>query len=170
VNSDPRLQAFCSPEGPEVFSGTVFGSQIWTRDPFDIDTIHLEARQAFHGLLNRASSTDERPETGKTLLLLGEAGSGKTHLLRAFRTLSHTHGYGYCGYLQMTSRSDNYARYILANLIDSLEHPYQPGGVTGLRRLARGLLDAIVDVPASARMRLVEDSLDREELIELVER
>jgi hypothetical protein len=171
LSTDPRLAAFCSSEGPEVFSGTVYGSQIWTRDPFDVDTIHLEARQAFHALLNRASSTDERPVTGKTLLLLGEAGAGKTHLLRAFRTLSHTHGYGYCGYLQMTSRSDNYARYILANLIDSLEHPYQPGAaVTGLRRLARGLLDAIVDVPASERERLVEESLEREELMALVDR
>src|ERR1051325_3329932 len=104
-----RVAAYCAPDGPEVFSGIVHGNQIWTPDPFDVDAVHPEARAAFHRLLTRASGADLPPH-GKSLLLLGEAGSGKTHLMRAFRTSAHENGSGYCGYLQMLSRSDNYAR------------------------------------------------------------
>src|SRR5579885_2353383 len=116
AQTDSRAAAFCSPSGLEVFSGIVHGSQVWTADPFDVESIHADARGAFARLLNRASSS-EPPSHGKTLLLLGEAGGGKTHLMRAFRTTAHTAGTGYCGYLQMSTRSDNYARYVLTNLI-----------------------------------------------------
>ncbi|MEO2091681.1 MAG: AAA family ATPase, partial [Gemmataceae bacterium] len=105
---DPRTEAFCQPGGPEVFSGIVHGNQIWADDPFDVASIHAEAREEFARLLGRASAA-ELPPTGKTLLLLGEAGSGKTHLMRAFRAATHANGSGYCGYLQMTTRTDSYA-------------------------------------------------------------
>lgn len=176
---DARLAAFCSSDGPEVFSGVVHGNQIWTHDPFDVESIHLDARQAFAALVERASSI-ELPSHGKTLLLLGEAGSGKTHLLRAFRATTHAGGTGYCGYLQMTSRVDNYARYVLTNLIDSLQHPYRqdlgPAAgqdvedvtMTGLERLARGLL---ATVPLSLCGPLVHGEVaDLDELARLVHR
>ena len=168
--TDPRVAAFCTPTGPEVFSGIVHGNQIWTPDPFDIETIHAEARDVFARLLNRASST-ELPPHGKTLLLLGEAGSGKSHLMRAFRTSAHVAGTGYCGYLQMISRTDNYARYILSNLIDSLEQPYKPGQTeTGLIRLARGLI-GLIDVPAEERDQLANDpTLQTADTAQLVHR
>jgi ABC-type dipeptide/oligopeptide/nickel transport system ATPase component len=153
-----------------VFSGIVHGNQIWTPDPFDVDTIHVEAREAFARLLNRASSS-ELPPHGKTLLLLGEGGSGKTHLMRAFRTAAHAVGGGYCGYLQMTSKTDNYTRYILSNLIDSLEQPYKPNhSETGLTRLARGLLDSLDIIPIEDRQRLCDDLLEPDELARLVHR
>ena len=53
--ADPRAAAFCIPDGPEVFSGIVHGNQIWTPDPFDVESIHAEAREAFARLLDRAS-------------------------------------------------------------------------------------------------------------------
>ena len=117
--ADPRLAAFCDRKGPEVFSAIVHGNQVWTPDPFDVDSIHADARAAFAGLLTRATGPAP-PSYGKTLLLLGEAGSGKTHLMRAFRSEAHAAGTGYCGYLQMTTRADNYAQYVLSNLIDAL--------------------------------------------------
>ncbi len=40
--------------------------------------------------------------------------------MRAFRNATHDDGSGYCGYLQMLSRSDNYVKYVLSYLIDSL--------------------------------------------------
>lgn len=168
---DPKLQAFCRPGGPEVFSGIVHGSQIWTDDPFDVPSIHAEARTAFARVLDRASS-DDLPATGKTMLLLGEAGSGKTHLMRAFRALTHADGFGYCGYLQMTTRADNYARYVLANLIDSLEHRYRPDAdLTGLQRLARGLLDAVNTASAADRdLLLGGEPADREDIARAVYR
>ena len=157
--ANPRRIAFCTPAGPEVFSGIVHGSQIWTPDPFDVESIHADAREAFGQCLNRASSS-EPPPHGKTLLLLGEAGSGKTHLMRAFRSAAHSTGSGYCGYLQMTSRTDNYARYLLSNLIDSLEQPYKTGHLeTGLGRLARGIVDFLEEIPAKDRAQLSTDSI-----------
>jgi predicted ATPase len=143
ATTDIHLATFCDAKGPEVFSGIVHSNQIWTADPFDVESIHSEARAAFAGLLNRAAAPTP-PPFGKTLLLLGEAGSGKTHLMRAFRTYAHSAGTGYCGYLQMTTRVDNYAQYILSNLIDALEQPYtHPNPMSGLSRLARGLVDAL---------------------------
>ena len=41
---DPRYAAFISANGTEVFSGVVYANQIWNPDPFDVETIHREAR------------------------------------------------------------------------------------------------------------------------------
>ena len=94
--------------------------------------------------LNRAGRTPP-PPSGAVLVLLGEAGSGKTHLMRAFRTRAHGQGLGYCAYLQMTCEASNYARYMLTNLIDGLEQPYDPEGPsrTGLARLSAALLESV---------------------------
>jgi hypothetical protein len=168
LSTDPRIVAYCSPDGPEVFSGIVHGSQIWTPDPFDVPAVHAEARAAFYRLLDRASDATPPPH-GKSLLLLGEAGSGKTHLMRAFRNATHEDGSGYCGYLQMLSRSDNYARYVLSYLIDSLEQPYKANDpTTGLARLARGLLDALEVAGDPDREKLCEDWLEPDEVARIV--
>ena len=127
------------PACPEVFHSVATPTAIWKADPYDVETIHAEARAAFEHLLNRAGRTPP-PPSGAVLVLLGEAGSGKTHLMRAFRTRAHGQGLGYCGYLQMTAEASNYARYMLTNLIDGLEQPYDPGlarrgpGSPGCRR------------------------------------
>ena len=94
-------------------------NEIWRPDPFDVETIHDEAREVFRRLVARASMTP-RPTSGRILLLKGESGSGKTHLMRAFRNWAHGERRGYCGYMQMTSAADDYGRYVLNNLIDSL--------------------------------------------------
>jgi GTPase SAR1 family protein len=165
---DPRLALFCGRERREVFSGIIHANQIWMYDPFDEPEIHADARELFARLVRRATC-QPRPPSGKSLLLLGEAGSGKTHLIRAFRNEVHADGTGYCGYLQMNTRSENYARYVLSNLIDSLSHPYRsPNQTTGLSRLATGLLDALDMIPMSERQRLREQSLEPQELADLV--
>jgi hypothetical protein len=150
--ADPRLAAFLDPRAPEVFHAVVHQTQLWRADPFDVPAIHAEARQAFACAFERAAAP-EPPDHGKVLLLLGEAGSGKTHLIRAFRQLAHGTGQGCLGYLQMTAQADNYAAYILSNLIDSLEQPYDEPRVqaTALARLSRGVLDALPLVDAGER-------------------
>ncbi len=142
--ADPRLAAFLEPDCPEVFHSVATPSAIWKPDPFDVETIHPEARAAFEYLLNRAGRTPP-PPSGAVLVLLGEAGSGKTHLMRAFRTRAHGCDLGYCGYLQMTAEAGNYARYMLTNLIDGLEQPYDATGPsrTGLARLSAALLESV---------------------------
>ena len=141
---DPRLAAFLSVDSPEIFHAVATPADIATADPFDVETIHAEAREEFERLLHRGSR-DIPPPSGAVLVLQGEAGSGKTHLMRAFRTRAHSQGWGYCGYLQMTTEASNYARYILNNLIDGLEQTYSPDGTsgTGLARLSAALLEAV---------------------------
>ncbi len=142
-----RLAAFCSPHAPAVFESIVHSQELWTTDPFDVFEIHHDAREAFTRMLDRASAAPA-PKSGKLLLLKGEAGSGKTHLMRAFRKLTHESRCGYFGYLQMSVRYNNYGRYLLGRLIDSLSQPYFPPDVTasGLARLSTWVFDAIPDV------------------------
>jgi hypothetical protein len=75
--------------------------------------------------------------------MLGAAGAGKTHLMRALRDQLHRAQQGYFGYLQLTTDSNNYGRYILCNLIDSLAEPYHAvkDRRTGLRRLSDAMAD-----------------------------
>ena len=57
---------------------------------------------------------------------------------------------GYCGYLQMTAFTDQYGRYVLNNLIDSLDKPYDESRseTTGLMRLSNALAESCRDVTA----------------------
>ena len=44
--------------------------------------------------------------------------------MRAFRNRVHSRARGYCGYMQMTAFTGQYGRYVLNNLIESLDKPY----------------------------------------------
>ena len=120
---DPRAIAFCSPGAPEVFHAVASASQIYEPDLFDVESIHAEAREVFTRTLERVVEPG-RTGPGRILLLLGESGSGKTHLMRAFRNDVHGRRLGVVGYLQMTVGSEDYARYLLGRLIDSLQQPH----------------------------------------------
>ena len=129
---------------PEIFHSIATSTAIWTPDPYDVPTIHAEAREEFEHLLHRGGRTPA-PPSGAVLVLQGEAGSGKTHLMCALRTRAHSQGLGYCAYIQMTTEASNYPRYMLTNLIDGLEQPYGPEGPsrTGLARLSSALLESV---------------------------
>jgi AAA ATPase-like protein len=148
-------EAFQAPDAPEVFHSVVHRHDLWKEDPFDVEAIHAEARQAFERLVLRAI---DPPGTtgGRILLLLGESGSGKTHLLRAFRNSVHQRGLAFAGYLQMTSGTASYGRYLLRNLIESLDQPYSAAGgpTSGLSRLSAALCQSLPD-----RVRLGGDEL-----------
>ena len=167
---DPRDLAFRSTGGPEVFHAVAHRNEIWHPDPFDVETIHEEAREVFRGLVARASMTP-RPASGRILLLMGESGSGKTHLMRAFRNWTHEGRRGYCGYMQMTSATDHYGRYILNNVIDSLSQPYYApfGETTGLMRLSTALAESSRGIPIERLAQLREDELDAKCLGRLVD-
>ncbi len=148
---DTRAVAFCRADAPEVFASVEHGSQIHERDPFDVETIHAEARAIFDVQVERATTPEQARGHGRTLLVLGESGAGKTHLLRSLRAQVHGTGRGYVGYLQMTSDVGDYSRYLLRNLIDSLERPYDPPArsETGLAYLSEGLADGRAEIPAA---------------------
>ncbi|MEK6233707.1 MAG: AAA family ATPase, partial [Planctomycetales bacterium] len=141
TTKDPREIAFCSPQAPEIFRSVACPTEVWTPDPFDVPTVFADARAVFDRLLDRATSPNDR--AGRVLLIKGESGAGKTHLMRAFRAAAHGRGQAYFAYMQMTTAGGNYLRYLLNKLIDSLDQPYDRprSGESGLRRLSRVLVE-----------------------------
>ncbi|MFT3765233.1 MAG: ATP-binding protein [Minicystis sp.] len=167
MSSDNRLQAFLS-SPLDVFHPVEHRHEIWREDPFDVETIHAEARAEFRSLISHAT-TPPGQERGQIMLLRGNAGAGKTHLLRAFRNEVHSERSGLVGYMPMTSQSTNYARYILSNLIDSLDQPYDEITDTrsGLVRLA-GILASRALPPELANHLRDEPDLGAEEIADIV--
>ncbi|SEU19229.1 helicase HerA domain-containing protein [Stigmatella erecta] len=163
--NDLRLASFLS-DRTEVFHSIQHRHEIWREDPFDVETVHQEARATFERMLLRAT-TPPGLDSGRILLLLGDSGCGKTHLLRAFRTLAHERSLGFVGYMQMTTSTSNYGRYVLSNLIDSLDQPYHESteAKSGLRKLSDLLLAQCGKVAAL----LADPDQDADEIIHLVE-
>lgn len=164
---DPRVAAFCRPDGPEVFSSVAHGSQVFERDPLDVETIHEDARAVFQSQLEHAITPAHHDGGhGRTLLVLGTAGSGKTHLLRALRTSVHERRLGYVGYLQASSDVGDYSRYVLAKLIDSFERPYDAPDLaeSALLYLSDGLAEHAHLWPSDAVQRLRTQEIETSEL------
>jgi Cdc6-like AAA superfamily ATPase len=166
---DSRAGAFCSRSFPELFHAVAYANEIWRPDPFDVGSIHPAARETFQRIVGRVRAASRLP-AGRILLLLGESGCGKTHLMRAFRNQVHSRGSGYCGYLQMTAFTGEYGRYVLNNLIDSLDKPYNEArsDTTGLMRLSNALAESGAGGPPEGLDRLREGGLDQASLDGLV--
>jgi energy-coupling factor transporter ATP-binding protein EcfA2 len=137
---DPRQKALLAEVASELFHTVEHQHDLWLPDPFDVPEIHADAREALGRRLQQAASS-QGPAQGGLLLLLGESGSGKTHLLRVFRSMAHSEGLGYVGYLQAATSSADLPRTVLHRLIDSLQQPYAPPLMrsSGLRRLSDAL-------------------------------
>ncbi len=170
-STDPRVRTFSSPLGREVFHSICHAKEIGTPDPFDVCSIHAEARDVFEAMIDRSTTPPGTP-SGRTLLLLGESGSGKTHLMRAFRNYVHGRGLGYCGYLQMTTPTHNYGRYILSKLLASLDERYDEptNQLSALMCLSNALVDTLGPDYASVVDCMREERFGQEELNEQVRR
>lgn len=153
---DPRVQAFLGSHG--VFAAVAQASSVFDSDPFDVEKIHHDVRQSFEQLVDRAASPSQHGDRGRMLLILGESGSGKTHLLRGFRRYLHEYGRGFAVYAQMSASTTNYVRYLLHHVVDSLSRPYSgpSGEQTGLRELAIGLARLVPDPLRSEIEQLAE--------------
>lgn len=162
---DPRTTAFCSPALPDLFHAVAYSSDIWKPDPFDVEAIHGKVRAWFDRALDRSG-----PSAGRMLLLLGESGGGKTHLMRAFRNRAHGQGRGYVAYMQMTAFTGAYGRYVLNNLIESLDRPYfeERSPESGLSRLARTLADTVAEPRRDDLERLREGGLDQPAIDQII--
>jgi len=160
---DPREVAYCATASPEVFHAVAHGSEVFEPDPLDVEDIHAEARAAFSRLLHRSAEASH----GKLLLVKGVAGSGKTHLMRAFRNQVHGGELGFVAYLQMSTRVENYARYLLSNLVDSWDRPYY--GTVSPDSAISCLSDSLArDLPRDALERLRDEELPDDVLDMLV--
>ncbi|HSK05350.1 MAG TPA: ATP-binding protein, partial [Kofleriaceae bacterium] len=160
---DLRVQAFLAPS--RIFAAVQQASSVFDSDPFDVETIHEDTRAAFEELVERATTPAQHSDRGRMLLVLGDSGTGKTHLLRGFRRYVHEYGRGFVAYAQLHSSADDYARYLLQHVVDSLARPYAgPSGErTGLHELASGL-PRLVGEPLRSRIdRLADDTWDSTE-------
>jgi Cdc6-like AAA superfamily ATPase len=154
-----RQAVFASNKNLEAFEGILGRQHIYRPDPFDANEIHSEARRKFSELLDQVSAEDS-PDMGKILVILGDSGSGKTHLMRAFRQLVHKDEKGYFGYLELTAMARDYNKYLLSGLIDSLGYPYFAGtdDRSGLRRLS----DAFAERPSTMKWPVKRPKHDRD--------
>ncbi len=160
----------CSDQASWVFDHNItWEDDIWKADPFDVLQVHQAARKKFEDLLFSVTEGGKPVQT-RILMFQGQSGAGKTHLIRALRTMSHCADKGYFGYAQMTPDVSNYAEYYLRRLINSLEKPYSPitQSENSLIRLSNALaLDAeLISVNDLDTLR--EAVLDADELAHLI--
>ena len=157
---DLRLQAFLSPS--RIFASVEQVDSVFEPDPFDVETIHERVRTTFKQMVDRATTPAQHINRGRMLLVLGDSGAGKTHLLRGFRQHVHEYGRGFVAYAQLHSSSDDYARYLLQHVVHSLARPYAgPSGErTGLHELASGLPRLVGGALRDKLTRLVEEDWD----------
>lgn len=128
-----RRQAIKSALERGMFDSVVFGNHFWLLDPTDAMSVHAAARQAFARLL-----TANRVGGPKTLLLVGQTGAGKTHLLRAMRATAAAHG-STCAYAQFNAQGGDYLRHFLKRLVDSIGEKFETsdGISTGLAQFIK---------------------------------
>lgn len=150
---DGRAAAFCSQTHSNVFHAVAHAEDVFEWDPLDVEAIHAEARDVFVRVLARVSAVQTPSRHGAMLVVKGESGAGKTHLMRAFRTYVHEARLGYVGYLQMTSAGGSYARHILTSLVDSLERPFLSGEPSSLMCIADAVMRWRVPGELSAKLR-----------------
>jgi len=140
-----RWKAFRSAAGGQVFSFIAGQEDVWTNDPYDEESIHADARQVFSDLLELAADRERNTRgRGRVLLLQGDAGSGKTHLLGTFRREVERLDAGYFAYAQMTTGVPNLRQYLLRNVVDCLQRHSAFGGGDAWMRLS----DALVERPS----------------------
>lgn len=158
---DLRIRAFLN--RPGVFAAVQPAWAIYDETPFDVEAIHAEAREVFEDILQAAASPNPNIDGSRMLLVLGDGGAGKTHLLRGLRQRVHQEHSGFVVYAQMHTSSEDYARYLLQHLVDSLAKPYfGSDGATGLHELAYGL-PAFVGEPLKSKIdRLIDDEVEGE--------
>jgi adenylylsulfate kinase-like enzyme len=147
---DPREAAFCRASCAEVFHAVAHAQDVFSPDPLDVVEIHEEARDSFERIVTRVASS---PSHGRMLLIKGESGSGKTHLMRAFRTHVHRERSGYVAYMQMSTQASNYARYVLSNVVDSLDRPFLPNKPSALSCIADAMLRGSAPPRLAERLR-----------------
>jgi hypothetical protein len=141
---EARWAAFLSPLGGRVFGAVAGEADVWRDDPFDEESIHAGARQAFSDTLDAMADRERGATRGAILLLQGDAGSGKTHLMGALRRTVEERGAGYFTYAQMTTGAPSLWHYLLRNVVDGLQRRTAHCREGAWLRLS----DALVERPA----------------------
>ncbi|GIG01152.1 ATP-binding protein [Catellatospora citrea] len=119
---------------------------VWRPSPFHIDGLHPAVSHAVLDGLAEAKSSDDASAIG--LVLQGERGSGKTHLLGWLREQTQLQG----GYFFLVSLLDarGFWDSVLAAMLDGLSRPVSADG-SQLRLLLRRLASRVGAAPATRR-------------------
>ncbi len=165
---DERLKVFCSPVKLGIFHAVTHQNQIWQPDPYDVEIIHKDSRECYQHLLNHNATEN----SGRILLLLGDSGAGKTHLMRALRSYTHEHSLGHFAYMQMSPNISQFSRYVLSYTIDSLNKEYceLTGSVTGLMHLSNAVIEGYEEISQHDIEILRGGELNRSDLSDFINR
>jgi hypothetical protein len=137
---------------------------VWRPLPFHVEGLHAGVIQAVRGGLEDATASADGSPIG--LVLQGQRGSGKTHLLGWLRQQVQAQG----GYFFLVSLLDakGFWTSVLASMVDGLARPV-PGSEPQLRLLLRRL-SAQVGTPRTARRAFMgEIGLTRQALDAFIE-
>ncbi|HEX8916808.1 MAG TPA: helicase HerA-like domain-containing protein, partial [Humisphaera sp.] len=164
---DCRAEVFRE-RGHEVLGSVVQGTQLSKADPFDVPELHAHARAAF----DRALSDVRAGPASRILLVKGEAGCGKTHLIRALRWRTHEARGGVFAYVHMTSEHGDYRQYLLRQVVRSLSDPYverqgEARQTSGLDVISDALVEGCgLEPGAGDKLRETEDDATLAQLVD----
>lgn len=163
-----KLEVFCSDLEPKLFQGITYLNELWRLDPFDVREIHAEARAKLEEEAERLADKGDSG-SGRILVLLGEGGSGKTHLLRAFRNDLHGSEEGFVAHMSLSTGLQDYRLYILRKLVDSLSEPYWAPYSSQETSLGKLVKEVVALLPEGTVERIDEPETRAEALGEAVD-
>ncbi|SEH06702.1 ATP-binding protein [Candidatus Venteria ishoeyi] len=151
----PHLSAFCKPQAKVIFDDQITAAASWKSCPVDIRSLHSEARSQFQAMYHNLCRPEINPQilasNPRILYLSGQAGVGKSHLLQYFRQQVHQQGRGCCVNMSLPLVMQNPDDYLLNQVIEGLEKPWQESAQTSaLLRVSHALLENYQRIPTSA--------------------
>lgn len=126
------------------FDWTSHLKSVWRNSEYDVDSLHYAERQKVFAEIDRLCNTTET-NSPLGMVFVGNAGSGKTHLLSAIRHYSLSHGAGFI--LADLTNVDDFWMTILQGYVNSLQQA-EEGETPQFQKLAQHLI-AITDSPVS---------------------
>jgi hypothetical protein len=106
------------------FDWTMHIKSVWRDSNRDVDSLHKEWREAIIDELDRLKRAND-PRSPLGMVLVGEAGSGKTHLLGAIRNHASSHGLGFI--LADMTDVHNFWETVLQGYLSSLQEVESDG-------------------------------------------
>lgn len=157
---DPKLDLFLSKKHqPDLFRSFAYEADIWDPTPWDCKVLHSRARSTLLKLVDSSwANLANTPDKGRILLIRGESGAGKTHLLRTVRSELHSSERAFVAYMQAVSIRGNYGKYLLQKLVSSFDRSCTSSHEkrTALQLLSDHLVEDCIDLPKILVQRLRE--------------
>lgn len=130
---------------PDLFRSSEAGGQVFL--PIRLAETDVKRYRDISKCMERLiyQMVEEPQPVGKIQLVVGDSGSGKTYLIRRARTFLHEFDLGFFAYMQLTTTSQRYDRYILQKMVDSFDQPMLPPRIstTTLQYISNNLADRL---------------------------